>query len=220
MSVARLRRIRTIRTTVESALGMLTKDGITGLWDEYPELRVRLLKFLRLGRPKMKATSRAAREAALWRRRLESDLESSRVGLKDAQRGRSHTDAAGIHAPRRRMEPALVGGPAQPTPPELALGGMGDGAAAAVEEAMEESARAVHMLKLRVDLMEENQSRQLADLSSTLRRMRLDSDASKSKMEMMLRTMSDMGSKLDTFFKLSRVATATRDHSRRVNFEM
>jgi hypothetical protein len=50
--------------------------------------------------------------------------------------------------------------------------------------------------------------------------MRLDSDASKSKMEMMLRTMSDMGSKLDTFFKLSRVATATRDHSRRVNFEM
>ena len=45
------RRIRTVRATMPTELGAIRMENVTNLFDEYPQLKIRLLRFTNLGRP-------------------------------------------------------------------------------------------------------------------------------------------------------------------------
>ena len=45
------RRIRTVRATMPTELGVIRMETVTSLFDEYPQLKIRLLRFTNLGRP-------------------------------------------------------------------------------------------------------------------------------------------------------------------------
>ena len=45
------RRIRTVRATMPTELGVIRMENVTNLFDEYPQLKIRLLRFTNLGRP-------------------------------------------------------------------------------------------------------------------------------------------------------------------------
>ena len=45
------RRIRTVRATMPTELGVIRMENVRNLFGEYPQLKIRLLRFTNLGRP-------------------------------------------------------------------------------------------------------------------------------------------------------------------------
>ena len=153
-------RTRTVRATMPTELGVITRESVRDLWVDFPELKVRLLTFANLGKEPLHDCSKKRMDAVKWRHE---------IGV----RALSDSDTAEIMA--------RDGGPVR----------------------LETLQADRLLLRTRIDRMEENQSRQLADCLMTVNKMRNDQVGAKSQIDSMRMEMVELGAKMDGFFKMN-----------------